>query len=331
MKTPVYPIVLGLTVAFSSIRAQTAVETPQPSREEVEGYVKEMTTYIRGREERAAKIVNQIVELDSTLKTSVSGVLTKLKTITDSQDSKTRVTRLKRDVIERIGKAAEYYAAERAKLEEALRVTKNSYQREDLYKERKQFDTKIDNMINAVVDLTLSMDTHKDYEKYVYENGSSWGWDTNIRKNPEYEQNRRSTLQSGSARKEISETLQQSLDRLKAKQRELEQQVASPKLNDEQKKNAQAELDRVSTLRNERIEQLYSVTAPEQKPTVEIGQRDAMQLEDLIEMVAADAKRDMANLFARYRELRAERNAIADQKARLARAEKWLKENAESK
>ena len=35
------------------------------------------------------------------------------------------------------------YAAERAKLEEALRVSGNAYQREDLFKEREQFDTNV--------------------------------------------------------------------------------------------------------------------------------------------------------------------------------------------
>lgn len=317
---------------FSNLQAQNPVPAPQPSREEVEGYIKEMNHYISGREERATKIVNQIVELDESLKTAVTGVLTKLKTITDSKDSKTKVTRIKRDVIERIGKAAAYYTAERAKLEEALRVTRNDYKREDLFKERKQFDEKIDNMVNAVVDLALSMDTHKDYEKYIYEHGSSFGgFDTTIRKNPDYDQNRRSTTQADAARKDVTESIQQSLDRLKTKQRELEQQVANPKLDEKQTKNLEAELDRIRTIRNERIEQLYALTSSEQKLTTPVSQRDAMQLEDVIELVAADARRDMSNLFARYRELRAERDAIADQKARLARAQNWLKEHAEDK
>ena len=335
MKTRLNPaVVVPVAVfVFSNLHAQNSGPVAaQPSREEVESYVKEMTRYISSREERATKIVNQIVELDDSLKTAVSGVLTKLKSITDSQDSKTKVTRIKRDVIERIGKAAEYYAAERAKLEEALRVTRNDYKREDLFKERKQFDEKIDNMVNAVVDLALSMDTHKDYEKYIYENGSSFsGFDTIIRKNPDYEQNRRSTTQADAARKDVTQSIQQSLDRLKTRQRDLEQQIASPKLDEKQTKNLEAELDWIRTIRNERLEQLYALTSGEHKFTTPVSQRDAMQLEDVIELVAADARRDMSNLFARYRELRAERDAIADQKARLARAQNWLKEHSEGK
>lgn len=332
MKTSVHLLILGLAVALTNLGEQTAQEGTAPSREEVEAYVKEMTSYIAGREEGAARIVNQIVELDSTLKATVDGVLKKLSTITDSRDSKTKVTRLKREVIEQIRKAAGDYVAERAKLDEALRVAGNPYRREDLYKERKDFDAKIDNMVNAMVDLALSMDTHRDYERYVYEHGSAFGgWDTTVRRNPFYDQNRRATTQAGAARKEVSETLKQSLDRLKTKQEEMDQQLASKKLAEEQKKALQAELDRVTDMRNERIQQLYTLTSPAQKPTVGIGLHDAMQLEDVIELAATSARRDMANLFARYRELRAERDAIADQQVRLARAETWLKENGAAK
>ena len=332
MKTPACLLILGLAVALTNLGAETTREATPPTREEVEAYVKEMTSYIAGREERVARIVNQIVELDGTLKSTVGGVLTKLKTITDSRDSKTKVTRIKRDVIEQIRKAADAYVAERARLDEALKVTGNPYRREDLYKERKDFDGKIDNMVNAMVDLALSMDTHKDYERYVYEHGSAFGGrDTTVRRNPQYDQNRRTTTQAGAARKEVSETLKQSLDRLKAKQEELDQQLAGKKLGEEQKKTLQAELDRVTDMRNERIQQLYTLTSPAQKPTVAIGLHDAMQLEDVIELAATSARRDMANLFARYRELRAERDAIADQQVRLARAEKWLKENEAAK
>ena len=333
MKTILYPAVLGVTLFLSDLQAQTPAEAPTPSREEVESYVTEMTRYIRGREERATRIVGQIEELDSTLNANVGRVLTMLKSSTDSQDSKTKVTRIKRDVIERIEKAAKYYATERAKLEEALRVSTNSFQREDLVKERSEFDSKINNMINMVVDLTLSMDTHQDYDKYIYENGSAFGgWNTTIRKNPEYEQNRRSTQQASGAKDGVRETLQESLDRLKVKQRDLEQQITNPKLKEESHKNVQAELDRVTALRQERIEQLYAVTSGTASSTPSpIGLRDALQMEDLIQAVAADARRDMAHLFARYRELRVERNSIADQKARLARSEKWLKDHPASK
>ncbi len=108
-------------------------------------------------------------------------------------------------------------------------------------------------------------------------------------------------------------------------------QLAGKKLGAEQKKALQAELERVTDMRNERIQQLYTLTSPVQKPTVEIGLHDAMQLEDVIELAATSARRDMANLFARYRELRAERGAIADQQVRLARAETWLKEHGPAK
>lgn len=318
---------LTLSAHVSQIGAQTTASAPQPSKEQVEQYVKDMESYISGRQTRAAALVNQIVELDTSLKGSVTSVLEKLKAITDSQDSKTKVSRIKRDVIQRIENAARYYAQERAKVEESLRVSTNAFQKEDLYKERAQFDARIDAMVKSVVELAVSMDSHQDYEKYLYEGGDNlWGWDENIRKNPEYEQNKRTTRQTGVAVKEINTTLQQSLDRLKSKQTELERQLAAPNLGGEQKKSLQGELDRINTIRQQRIDQMYALGTPDTMPTVPVGLRDAMQVEDVIEVVAADAKRDMSNLFARYRELRAERDAIASHRVRLARAQQWLEE-----
>lgn len=319
-------ILITALLSLGSLCAQTSEDAPQPSRTEVEAYVKEMRTYIAGREERAARIVSQIVELDRSLQTAVGGVLRQLKAVTDSQESRTKVARIKRDVMERIERAAQYYANERAKLNEALRVTTDSFRREDLFKERAEFDARIDRMVDAVVELALSMDTHQDFEKYLYESGGDWFDDASIRKNPLYEQNRRTTSQSDAARKNVSRTIQQSLDRLKAQQVALERQLEDAKLDEARKKRVQEELERVTAIRNERIEQLYALSAPKPPPTVAMGLHDALAIEDLIEAVAADARRDMNSIFARYRELRNERDAIAAQKARLARAEKWLAE-----
>ncbi len=322
--------VLILTaLAGAPLHAQTpAAETPPPTRAEVETYVKELDSYIAGREQRAAQIVNQITDLDGSLQATVSSVVQKLKTITDSQDSKTKVARTKRDVMERIARAANYYASERAKLEEALRTSSNSFRREDLFKERAQFDSKIDQMVNAVVELALSMDSHQDFEKYLYEGGSDW-WNDSllIRKNPEYEQNRRATTQTDRAKTGVSSAIEKSLDRLQVRQNDLQAKIEQPGVSAAQKEQLQPELDRLTAIREERLAQLHTLASPAPQPTAPAGLNDAMHLEDMIEDVAANARRDISSIFARYRELRAERDAIAVQKAKLAHAEQWLKDN----
>jgi len=337
MKAAAHAVLLTLFLSGLTLHAQTAPAdaSPQPTRAEVEAYVKQMKTYLAKREESATRIVNQIIQLDDSLKSEVKDVLDKINGVTDSPESKTKVVRIKRDVIERIGRAAKYYDSERARLDEALRNAGNPFKREDLYKEREQFDKKIDNMVNAVVGLAASMDTHQDFEEYLYENTGGWGWGWNngtlIRRNPEFDQNRRATSQNKSARNEIGEAIEKSLARLKDKQAALQTQLTSGKLTDQQKEATLKEMERLTEISRSRAEQLTDVQTPEQKPTVPVSLSSALDLEETIKSVAADARRDISSIFARYRELRAERDAIADQEARLARAEQWLKENPNAK
>jgi len=335
MKAATHALLLTLLLNTLPAHAQTTDASPQPTRAEVESYVKQMKTYLAKREESAARIVNQIVQLDDSLKDEVKDVLDKINSVTDSPESKTKVARIKRDVIDRIGRAAQYYANERAKLDEALRTTGNPFKREDLYKEREQFDKKIDNMVNAVVGLAASMDTHKDFEEYLYENTGGWGWGWNngtlIRKNPEFDQNRRATSQSKTARTEVGDAIEKSLSRLKDKQAALQTQLTSGNLTEEQKEATLKEMERLTEISKNRSEQLLDVQTPEQKPTVPVSLSAAIDLEETIKSVASDARRDISSIFARYRELRTERDAIADQEARLARAEQWLKDNPNAK
>ena len=333
MKTKFACLLIFPFLVTTSSHAQSGKESPEPTRTEVESYVKQMQDYLKTREDSAAHLVNDIVELDRSLKNSVNDVLQQLSSVTDSENSKTKVARIKRDVIDRIGKAAKYYANERAKLDEALRTTSNTFRREDLYKERAQFDTRIDGMVNAVMKLAASMDTHQDFEEYLYENNDTWGWgwSGSVRKNPEFEQNRRATTQTDTARKDIDKVVQQSKDRLETRKADLESQLKSGKLDAEQKKHVQTEIDRLEEIRKERTDQLQTLQSTNPLPTIEISLSSAMRMEEMIKAKAADARRDIGRIFARYRELRTERDVIADQEARLARAEQWLKDHPASK
>ncbi len=335
MKTKFASLLILIFSATTASQAEPEKESAEPTRPEVESYVKQMQGYLKNREESAARIVNEIVELDHSLKNSVNDVLQQLSVVTDSENSKTKVARMKRDVMERIGKAAKYYVNERAKLDEALRTTSNTFRREDLYKERAQFGTRIDAMVNAVMKLAATMDTHQDFEEYLYENNDSWGWGwgwgTTVRKNPEFEQNRRATTQTDTARKDIDKVIQQSKDRLQARKTDLESQLKSGKLDAEQQKRVQTEVERLSQIGKERAEQLDSLQSSGPQPTAEINLSSAMRMEEMIQAKAADARRDIGRIFARYRELRTERDVIADQEARLTRAEQWLKDHPAAK
>lgn len=85
--------------------------------------VTQLTDRIEKRKDRATAMVNEILALDKSIQGNVDQILNTLRGMTDSNDSRTQVAQTKRDMMERLGKVAQYYARMRAELEEQLRRT----------------------------------------------------------------------------------------------------------------------------------------------------------------------------------------------------------------
>jgi hypothetical protein len=59
-------------------------------------------------------------------------------------------------------------------------------------------------------------------------------------------------------------------------------------------------------------------------PQSELGRKEAMHTEELIENIAAAARREFYRMMSTFHELRAERQSLATLKAKLDHAEAWL-------
>ena len=272
---------------------------------------------IAARQVRVTALVNQIVELDGAIETAINDAQEMLKRVTDSKESNTAVARLKRAVMEKLEKAALYYDQKRATVSETLRTSKNKFEREDLFKDRSAFDDRINKRIEGIVDLALSMDSHKEYEQYLQDSNGwdGYGWrggvnGVNIRRNPDYDQNKKATRQTDAATKEIIDGLSKSLARLDVQERNLKNKLAAAK-GEAAKQEVQAEIDRVKVLKQQRYEQMEEVGSSRAETATPIGRKEAQRLEDLINEIAANARRDFQSLFARYNELKSERTALA--------------------
>ncbi len=335
MKT--IPAIICLLAVAAGAPAQQAPATPparqEPTKAQVEDYGSQLTERLEGRMQRATDLVNEIVKLDKSIQQGISKILGLIGGMTDSNESKTRVARTKRDLIERMKKGIEVYARARATLEEQMRTSANPYTRQDLFKERGVMDDRIDKMVDGVVALAATMDTHEDHDKYIVEAGDSdwWGTDVVYRDNPEFEQNRRASRQTDAAVKEISETLEKAVDRLDRRVRQIDEELRTTNPAPDKKAALEAERKRTEALRLERANQesmLYTrgstaSAQPKQKP----GLDEAIRTEKFIDLIVADVRRDFTQMVARYRELRAERDAIANLRARLDQCEEWLKKN----
>lgn len=77
---------------------------------------------LAAREQRAELLRDEIKALDSRIEARVDSLIGALSAIGDSNDSRTKVARMKRDTIERLKKSIAYYQNKRAALQEELPV-----------------------------------------------------------------------------------------------------------------------------------------------------------------------------------------------------------------
>ena len=100
------------------------------------------------------------------------------------------------------------------------------------------------------------------------------------------------------------------LARLDVQERNLKNKLAAAK-GAAAKNEVQVEIDRVKVLKQQRYEQMEEVGSSRAETATPIGRKEAQRLEDLINEIAANARRDFQSLFARYNELKSERTALA--------------------
>lgn len=315
--------------------AAEASARPAPTKKQAEEYASMLTDRLERREERATALVNEIIALDEAVQQSVNQVLQIITNVRDSKDSGTRVARSKREMMDGLGRAIQRYNTLRLELQEDLRRSNRGFLREELFRERDVFDKKIERMVESVIDIAMTMDVHEEHEKYrvVGHRGGGWGWGGGPIKerNPAYQQNLRATRQTSAARSDLNEALQRAIDRLENQVRMQRQKLDMPQLEGENRRIAQAELDRLETILQRRYEQQAALFTQSRSENTarQVTTREFMETERFMESVLADARRDFNQMIARYRDYKVERTAIAEMRDRLEEVGAWL-ERAEA-
>ena len=301
----------------------------EPTVDEVKEFLVRIDALIASREERATRLLNDMKANDKRIEDGIKSLTAMLASSTDSQQSKTRVARLKKEFIEGLGKAAEAYARKRAEVEEAMRNEPNAYTRADLFKARGAIDERINNRVQEIVDLATTFDEHKDLEKYRYLGTSGdWnsGWNEVWEDNPEYEQNRRAARQGNQVSKNIGKELDEANDRLSRRVAALRESLNSgKKLSDQERANLSEELERTEKILRTREEQRHKlISGRDPAPTKPISLQQAMALDTHIETAASDLRQDFVALFRTFSDWKTVRGQLGDCLARRDRAAKWL-------
>lgn len=320
----------GILHAQAPAAAKEASPAAEPSREAVEKYATELKGVIEKREISVTRIINNIKALDESIQGAIEKVLHILTAAKDSAKTGTKVAQLKEQAVAGLKRAAETYAQKRSAVAEELRTTKNEYRREDLFKSRGLLDDRIDKMVNSILQLALSMETDENHEKYIKDSSVMVGrggiYVPSVHRNPEYDRSKKESARTDKVKTGIDKALESSLQRLDVQQRELTEKLKNPGLSEEEKTRLAADLERLKSIREEREQQQQLLLESEGAGPLqsELDSKDFAATDTLVDSIAAGARRDFARMMTEFNELRAERQSLADLKAKLDHAEKWL-------
>jgi hypothetical protein len=251
---------------------------------------------LNARQHHADVLLEELRATDKRVESRMENLVTALKAVADSKDSKTKVARLKEETIGGLTKSIEIYNRKREEIQEQIvRPTANltDAQKKQI---RKALDSRIEKRVAQIVELQKSMPTHQDYEKYKIIGGGD-GWNNTILKNEDWEQNRRVTLHSDQLRNKLMEELRHSASRLEEQNRRLQQQLQT---NAGAETMLKAEIQRNDELLAARQLQLDEVLSEAPAITRPIGKGEAGALDDAVKVAVTGLKMEINRLFAQY-------------------------------
>ena len=299
--------IVALLGSAASLHAQA--QQPAPTAEQLKSWV-------AIRQQRVDLLRDEIKQSDARIESRLDVIIDTLKTVTDSQDSRTKVARMKEDTGKKLAKTVTYYDQKRAALKQELRAPRLQLTEDEKRRMIAIFDARIEKRTQQILDLNKSMPTHEDHERYRAV-GSSW-YGTDYERNKEFEQNRRMTSHSNTQRDAIVKQLDASIARLDVQSRTIKTQLAAT-ADPLQRKTLSDELAKNDALIAARRQQKLETLKPTDPGAVHtIALKEALDMDKAMQSAVNDLRRDFTSLFERYNTFLNELSTLHATEAALA-------------
>jgi hypothetical protein len=321
-----------LSLALLSFSACLFAETKEApiDLEARKASVVNLEAQIAQRESRLSELGSEIVTLDARIEKRVAELVAMLAGMSDSQDSRFRVSQIKRDAINQLRAGIERYARKRAEVKEKIRKGDAS-----ALGDLDQFDAHNLTRVEQIVELTKSFPTHRDVEKYETDGSESyWNgyYQENVRVSEEWKQNRRDGVQSGKQHNETAEELRKGIERMESLRRGLVSQLENKKLSEVSRKLAIHELGQKDAIIERLNAELQEVVMGEASPgSRQPSLEEAIDIGKLLEDASSDLRDDVSRLFRLYDVFSADRAKTAVLKENLEARKVWLQKNSTAK
>ena len=322
-------LLIGGMAALIPLCGLKAEETPASEKtidiEARKESIANLETHISQREARLAEWGRDIVELDARIEKRVDELVKMLAGLKDSQDSRTKVTQIKKEAIEGLKRGIALYVQKRKEVREKVR-TGDEASLGDLSK----FDKRIFTRVDQIAELTKSIPTHEDVDKYKTVGDTYWNgyYYEDSRISEDWKQNRRDTRQSDQVRDDTAKALRETLGRLDQRRRSLKDLLANRSISDSARELYTSELGQIDAYQDHLNAQLRDVSTSTGGTGKAVGRDQAHDIEMLIEDARKDLREDVARLFRSYDQFAKGRAYLEGLKENLAQRKEWLEKNA---
>lgn len=317
-----------LALAFSVSAVAEPSTAPVIDIEDRKASVVNLEAHIEQREKRIAELGQDIVTLDARIEKRVAELVKMLAGMSDSQDSRSKVSQLKRETIEVLRNGIKLYTAKRMEMREKVR-TGDETALGDLGK----FDERNARRVEQIVELTQSFPTHKDVEKYETDGGAYWNgyYYENTRVSEEWRQNRRDDIHTGKQRDDTQKAIREGIERLDQRRRSLTDLLANRNLTESARKLYLQELGQIDAYTERLNGQLAEVASSSADGGArQPGLNEAVDIGHLLEDARKDLRGDVSNLFRLYDAFARERSKVAGLKENLEARKAWLEKNVDA-
>ena len=229
----------------------------------------------------------------------------------DSTDSGSRIALLKMRAMEGLKKTIEYYDMRRRTLKSDFMKPDSKIDKDTILEDIDKFNARVEKRVQQIIDLAKTMQGYKDVDKWTNEGagGGYWGGHYVVR-NPDYYHNKSQTSKTDRTQKSITEELQDSVKSLKMTEGQLERALDG-EITQQFRDLLEGELKRVRGLIRTREEQMQAIVTADANPRAkEIGTKQARNIEDLMNDMSEDLKRDFFTMFRHYDDLNREREQL---------------------
>ena len=290
--------------------------------------VETLKAHIAEREARFETLRKDLLALDARTEEQIDRIVGTLSSMRDSESSKTRVAKVKTDIMDALVRTIWAYRQKRTEIYETMRK-EQTVPLEELEKTLAAFDTRIGKRIEQVMKLAKSFPGHVDTEKYDSYGGSyHHGWhEENTRISDEWRQNRRNTPAGRTARREIIEEMEKAIATNESRRAALADNLSNRKLSEQDRVVQGEELGRLDAKIDNLKSQLRELALPTAGGTREVSNTEAHDATMLLDDTRADLARDFSEIMRKYGDLVAGRARIFALKSNLQAREEWLTKN----